>query len=69
VQKLQKVTNMMRALKNLISTHTREYPTLHMREVHTRLKLGYLHSMEMLILKGALIGFIWWRLSLRSGII
>jgi hypothetical protein len=34
VQKFRKVTNMTRALKNLISTHTQEYPTLHMREIH-----------------------------------
>jgi hypothetical protein len=66
VQKLQKETNMTRVLKNLISTHTREYLTQHMREIHKRRKLRYLLSIEMLILKGALIGCMRWRLSWRS---
>ena len=34
--KLIKEKNVMMPLKNLISMHIREYPTLHMQEIHTR---------------------------------
>ena len=34
--KLLKVKNMMMPLKNQISTHIGEHPTLHMQEIHTR---------------------------------
>ena len=34
--KLLKVKNMMTPLKNKISTHIGEHPTLHMHEIHTR---------------------------------
>ena len=36
MSKLLEVKNMMMPLKNLISMHIGEYPTLHMQGIHTR---------------------------------